>query len=179
MERSVMIGLLTWPAYGWWLPGPGRGCVDPGALHEADDPLPEPDETTSAERRASLERPVVELRPDQRALVISDLERIAALREFRILGAAAGERHVTLLFDCHDDRDVDRLIQLIKGALSRVLTQAEGDEPARSTSGSALTHHKWWTHHYSFQRVIDPDAVEACRSRIGQMAARGAAVVTP
>jgi REP element-mobilizing transposase RayT len=68
---------------------------------------------------------------------------------------AAAPDHVHVLLSCEPDREVPRLVQLIKGALSRALTVSAGDKPAMSTGGRALIHHKWWTRQYSFRWISD------------------------
>jgi REP element-mobilizing transposase RayT len=170
-----MIGLLTWPAYGTWLAGPARGWVDPGSVQK-DAALPEPDEASSERRRRSLKWPAVRLDAARRRVIIDDLPRIAALRRFRPLIAVAAVDHVHLLLAVDEGRDIPRLVQLIKGALSRALTVAAGDRPAISTAGRGLLHHKWWTRQYSFRLVEDDQVVEAMGVVLTEHAAVGATV---
>lgn len=172
-----MIGLLTWPAYGTWLEGPARGWVDPGCVQK-DAVLPEPDEALSARRRRSLKWPAVRLDDALRRVIIDDLARIAELRRFRPLIAAAAADHVHLLLAVEAGRDIPRLVQLTKGALSRALTVAAGDRPAISTTGRGLLHHKWWTRQYSF-RIIENDRIaDSVRRTLAGHVAQGAAVET-
>jgi REP element-mobilizing transposase RayT len=89
-------------------------------------------------------------------VVVADLARIAALRGFRLIRAVTASDHVHVLLGCEDDRDVPRLVQLVKGALSRALSVAGGDAPAESVGGERLPHHKWWARQYSF-RVLRQD----------------------
>ncbi|MHC4129426.1 MAG: transposase [Planctomycetota bacterium] len=147
-----MVGLLTWPAYGTWFARPHRGWID----REGDDAevLPEPTRS-HARRRQRLVWPPVTLDERRQAVVIRDLARVASLRSFELLMVAAAPDHVHVLLACAPDRDVPRLVQLIKGALSRALTVAAGDAPAASTRGRALIHHKWWTRQYSFRWLED------------------------
>ncbi|MDY7110395.1 MAG: transposase [Planctomycetota bacterium] len=170
-----MIGLLTWPAYGTWLPGPARGWVDPGSRQQDTTP-PEPDEALSAHRRRALKWPPVRLDDHHRRVILDDLGRIAEVRRFRPLLAVAAVDHVHLLLEVEEGRDIPRLVQLIKGALSRVLTVATGDKPAISTAGRGLLHHKWWTRQYSFRLVEDDQILQALRRALMEHEARGAAV---
>jgi len=172
-----MIGLLTWPAYGTWLAGAARGWVDPGRVQE-DIALPEPEEALSALRRRSLKWPAVRLEIEQRRLILVDLARLARLRRFTPLVAAVAADHVHLLLAVDEGRDMPRLVQLIKGALSRALTVAAGDRPAISTAGGGLRYHKWWTRQYSFRLVEDERIVETVRRTLAVHEAQGAAVQT-
>jgi REP element-mobilizing transposase RayT len=148
-----MVGLLTWPAYGTWFARPLRGWVDRGGA-SLDRGLPEPTRSAVAGRQR-LKWPALRLDEAQCALVISDLGRIAALRGFDLLMAVAAADHVHALLACAADRDIPRLVQLIKGSLSRTLTVAAGDPPASSVRGAVLDHHKWWTRQYSFITIGD------------------------
>lgn len=140
-----MVGLLTWPAYGTWFATRRRGWIDRDR-RAADAAVPEP----VRRGRDEPKWPAVRLDEAQRDLVIRDLGRIAALRNFTLhmVAAAVDHVHVVLSIDTH--RDVPRLVQLIKGSLSRTLSAAAGDEAAVSRRGAALPHHKWWSRQYSF-----------------------------
>ena len=149
-----MVYLLTWPAYGTWLEGPTRGRIQPPSPAQ----LPEPDHPLSACRRAGLKWPAVQLDPRQQAIIIDDLHRIAGIRSFELVAAVAAHDHVHVLVSRSDQytaRDFARLVQLIKGALSRRLTVAGGDAPAVSAAGEPLAHHKWWTRQYALQKIDD------------------------
>jgi REP element-mobilizing transposase RayT len=172
-----MIGLLTWPTYGTWLAGPARGWVDHGSV-QSDAALPEPEEALSALRRRNLKWPAVRLEFEQRRLILADLARVAQLRRFTPQVAAVAADHVHLLLAVDEGRDMPRLVQLIKGALSRALTVAAGDRPAISTAGGGLRYHKWWTRQYSFRLVEDDQIVETVRRVLAGHAAQGAAVRT-
>jgi REP element-mobilizing transposase RayT len=157
-----MVGLLTWPAYGSWFPRIRRGWVDQG--HDRDlESLPEPTRR-SIDGEERLKWPPVELDGSRQAVVIRDLVRVAALRGFELLMVAAAPDHVHVLLSCAPDRDIHRLVQLVKGTTSRALTVAAGDEPATSTRGRTLVHHKWWTRQYSFRWIED----EPSRDRVIQ-----------
>jgi REP element-mobilizing transposase RayT len=170
-----MIGLLTWPASGTWLAGAARGWVDPGSVQK-DTALPEPEEALSALRRRSLKWPAVRLEIEQRRLILVDLTRVARLRRFTPLVAAVAADHVHLLLAVEEGRDIPRLVQLIKGALSRALTVAAGDRPAISTAGGGLRYHKWWTRQYSFRLIKDERILPALRNRLLEHESQGAAV---
>jgi REP element-mobilizing transposase RayT len=152
-----MIGLLTWPAYGTWFATPERGWIDRDR-RDAGSPLAEP--TRHADGREPLKWPPVHLDHHDRDVLINDLVRVAELRGFRLSTVVATPDHVHVLLDCDPDRDVPRLVQQIKGALSRALTVAAGDRPARSTRGETLVHHKWWTRQYSFRWIGDSDELQ-------------------
>ncbi len=170
-----MIGILTWTGYGTWLAGAARGWVDAGQ-EWAGGELPEPDEGLSRLRGGSLKWPAVRLGAGQRAVVLIDLARIAALRGFILIAAAVAANHAHLLLETDEDCDIPRLVQLTKGALSRALTVYAGDRPAISMEGEAIAHHKWWTRQYSFLRVVDERAVDEARRRILEHEADGATV---
>ncbi len=146
-----MVGLVTWPTYGTWFGGHGRGWVDRGRTFSG---VPEP-----TRRGRSRRWPPVRLDEGQRQVIVDDVDRIARLRGFELIMAAVAASHVHLLLACEPDRDVPRLVQLIKGALSRALTVAVGNEPARSDGGDVLAHRKWWTRQYSFVPISDRDAL--------------------
>ena len=158
------IGLLTWTAYGTWLPGPARGWIDAGSV-QRDEPLPEPDPVISQQRRRSLKWPPAHLQERQRDAIIDELPRIARLRDFepRIMVAASDHAHLLL---ATQRVDIPRLVQLIKGALSRRLTILAGDAAALSTSGGRLAHHKWWARQYSFRRIEREEHVQAVQRRL-------------
>jgi len=157
-----MIGLLTWSTYGAWLPGPGRGWIDPGAEH-ATEPLPEPDVRLAGARAGTIHRDPVRLSPEQRDRVLSHLEHMAGYRDYRPLAAVAAEDHVHVLLEADDDLDIPRLVQLVKGSLSRNLTCAGGDEPAPTPSGRVFPHRRWFSHQFSFRRVRGEDALAGVR----------------
>ena len=169
-----MVGLLTWPTYGTWFAHPGRGWIDrshrPGVGR-----VPEPTRS-AASGRQRLKWPPVRLDGDQRALVIGDLARIASLRRFELKMVVAAPDHIHLLLGCEPDRDIPRLVQLVKGSLSRTLTVAAGDEPATSTRGEALVHHKWWTRQYSFRTIDDRASADRVIDQLRAHEAAGAAV---
>lgn len=153
-----MIGLLTWPAYGTWFARPHRGWID----RDRDTigrSLPEPT------RRACgvgepLKWPPVLLTDRQQRLIIKDLGRIAALRGFELHMICVSPDHVHVLLSIEAERDIPRLVQLAKGSLSRTLTVDAGDQPATSTGGGALVHHKWWSRQYSFRRIQDTETLD-------------------
>ncbi|MEE9212815.1 MAG: transposase [Phycisphaeraceae bacterium] len=97
----------------------------------------------------------VRLNDVQRRLIVDDLSRIASLRRFELHVVVAAEDHVHVLLSCQPGRDIPRLVQLIKGSLSRALSVAAGDNPAISAQGEVLGHHKWWVRQYSFLNVGD------------------------
>jgi hypothetical protein len=171
----AMIRLLTWPTYGTWLPGPGRGWVDPGAV-QTDDTLPEPDATLSSHRRSSLKWPAVTLDNDQQRLILDDIARVGALRGFVPRLAVAAPDHVHLMLAADERADLHRMIQLTKGALSRLLTVAAGDAPAVSAAGDALAFHKWWTRQYSFRVIRDVSVNDAVREVLMAHARKDATV---
>ena len=113
------------------------------------------DDWRQVRSRQRLKWPPVTLDERQQAVVIRDLARVAALRQFEPHVIVAASDHVHVLLSCAPDRDVPRMVQLIKGALSRALTVAAGDEVAKSTRGRELVHHKWWTRQYSFRWLED------------------------
>ncbi len=160
-----MIGLLTWPAYGSWFPHAVRGRIP-----EVPHGIPEP-----ARHGQRLKWPPVLLDGRMGRLIVEDVLRIAAIRSFEPLLIVVAPDHVHLLLSCADDRDVHRMVQLVKGALSRMLTVAAGDMPARSTSGAILPHHKWWTRQHSFVPVSEGD-LEQVKARLRAHAESGAIV---
>ncbi len=148
-----MVYLLTWPAYGTWLEAPARGRIQPSTAA-----LPEPDHRLSGSRRAGLKWPAVRLDRRRQAVIIDDLHRIASIRSFELLAVVAAGDHVHVLLDRSAPDaapDMQRLVQLIKGALSRRLSVAAGDPPAASAGGEPLAHHKWWTRQYALQAIGD------------------------
>jgi REP element-mobilizing transposase RayT len=165
-----MVGLLTWPAYGSWFPCIRRGWID----RDPDGDLQSPPEPTrsSIDRKERLKWPPVKLDERRQAVVIGDLARVASLRHFDPHLVVVAPDHVHVLLSCDPDRDVPRMVQLIKGALSRALTVAAGDEIAKSTRGRDLVHHKWWTRQYSFRWIEDEPTlrrvVEALRAHAGE-----------
>ena len=154
-----MVGLLTWPTYGTWFPGQGRGRID----LEPDQPVrsvPEPVPLDAARQPRDAPWPPVRLDDHQRRAVAKDLMRIAELREFKLHLVVVAEDHVHVLLSGEPQDDIPRLVQLIKGALSRKLTVVAGDTPPRSSSGRALPHHKWWTRQYAFLTVDNRAALD-------------------
>jgi REP element-mobilizing transposase RayT len=178
-----MIALLTWTVYGTWLPGPARGWVDaptrgerPAVGVEARGLVPEPDPAISALRGGSLKWPAVRLTPMQQRHIVEDLRRVAHLRHFTPRLAVIAEDHVHVLLEVDDARYTPRLVQLIKGALSRKLTVMAGDEAATATTGATLPHHKWWTRQYAFQAVRDSEELVAIESLLRAHASAGALI---
>lgn len=161
-----MIGLLTWTAYGTWFGGRGRGWIDRGAAFGG---VPEP-----ARRGETAPWAPVRLDAGQREVVGTDLLRIASLRGFTALMIAVAEDHVHVLLAAAPDRDVPRLVQLVKGATARALSVAAGDLPARAPGGAALAHHKWWARQFSFVRIPDRAALDGVAETLAAHKARGA-----
>lgn len=158
--------ILTYPAFGTWLPGPGGGrSVSVGS---AELQLPEPDRAETGKRRASLKWPTVELDEWQRRIVRDDIERVASIRGFILHDAVVAPDHVHVLFSCPGDADVLRLVQFIKGASARALTVAAGDEPAQAGDAATLPHHKWWGRQYILQRMNDQAPFNSIRSRLAE-----------
>ena len=57
-----MFGLLTWPAYGSWLPGPARGNTLAGrSAGQGSAVIEEPDREASVRRQRGLKWPAVRL----------------------------------------------------------------------------------------------------------------------
>jgi len=160
-----VFGLLTFTTFGTWLPGPARGWIDAGHAWTGHG-WPEPNEAISAVRRRSLRWPAVRLDRAGRAAVLADLPRIAQLRSFTLQLGIAAPDHAHILLEVDADREIPRLVQLTKGALSRALSVADGDSIARSTQGEALKHHKWWTRQYSFLGLADAGALPALREAL-------------
>ncbi len=163
-----MLALLTWPAYGTWFAHPARGRVDDTARPVVPEPA----------RRgvpAHLKWPPVRLEGDAHAVIVQDLQRIAALRGFELHAVVVAADHVHVLLDVARTVKVERLVQLIKGALSRALTVAAGDAPAASTRGGRLPHHKWWTRQYSFVPI---DSAEEAARIVTELRARHPAGAT-
>ncbi|MHC4949018.1 MAG: transposase [Planctomycetota bacterium] len=150
-----MVGLLTWAAWGTWLAGPARGRV-PGP-----DLVPEPDPALSAARRRGLVIPPVRLDRRHREAVADDLPRLAALRAFEVLALAVAADHVHLLVAWAGARDEARLVQLVKGALSRRLSVVEGDAPQVGTTGVARPHRRWWPRQHALRALADDDELRA------------------
>ena len=167
-----MVGVLTWPTHGSRFARPGRGRID----RESTGTLPEP--VGRADARG-MKWPPVRLNARQRALVIEDLERIALLRRFELLEVVAAQDHVHVVISCDEDREIPRLVQLIKGALARRLSVAAGDEPAVSVRGEGLPHHKWWARQYSFLAIRDAEGLERVRAELSAHPARETIRYTP
>jgi REP element-mobilizing transposase RayT len=159
--------LVTWPTYGHWFAGHGRGCIplDAGALGDA---LPEPTLCGEAVGQPPSRWPAVQLSDQQRRVVRADLARIAALRDFAIAGVVIAPTFVHLLIRIDPERDLSRLVQLVKGALSRALTVAAGDRLPTDATGASLPHHKWWSRQYACLRIGD----EGLRERVAGMLER-------
>ncbi|MCH8343126.1 MAG: transposase [Planctomycetes bacterium] len=149
-----MVGLLTWPTYGTRFPGHGRGWIDRNRQQPARS-IPEPVWTVPTQQPDPMKWLTVRLNDDQRRLIVDDLSRIASLRRFKLHVVVVAENHVHVLLSCEPGRDIPRLVQLIKGSLSRALSVAAGDNPAVSARGEALGHHKWWARQYSFLNIGD------------------------
>ena len=149
-----MVGVLTWPTYGTRFPGHGRGWIDRTRQQPARS-IPEPVSIDPSQQPDEIKWLTVRLNDDQRRLIVDDLSRIASLRRFELHVVVAAENHVHVLLSCEPGRDIPRLVQLIKGSLSRALSVAAGDNPAVSAQGEALVHHKWWARQYSFLTVGD------------------------
>lgn len=150
--------LLTWPTFGTWLPGPARGWVDRWLAFDGLV-LPEPDTVVSVRRRSGLKWPAVQLGPESQQAVIEDLHRIAPLRDLDLQAAVVAEDHVHLLLGFEPNRELPRIVQLVKGALSRKLSISSGDAPSSDPLGRPLPIHKWWQRQYS-ALALPADAVQ-------------------
>ena len=169
-----MIGLLTWPAYGSWFASRRRGWIDRDQ-HAVGGAVPDPVRDGPTDHRHRPWPPVL-LDAAQRHLVIRDLGRIAALRGFELHMAVAAADHVHVLLTPQPECAVERLVQLIKGSLSRTLTLATGDETATSDDGTVLPHHKWWTRQYSYRSVTQGRNLLRVIESLADHDARGATV---
>ncbi len=170
----MMIGLLTWPAYGSWFASRRRGWIDRDQ-HAVGGAVPEPVPHRHTDHRDRPWPPVL-LDAAQRHLVIRDLGRLAALRGFELYMAVAAADHVHVLLAPQPDGAVERLVQLIKGSLSRTLTLATGDLTATSDDGTVLPHHKWWARQYSYRSVTQGRNLLRVVERLADHDARGATV---
>lgn len=146
--------LITWPTYGNWFAGRGRGgfAIDPSTVGDA---LAEPTLCGEAVGQQPSRWPAVQLDADQRRVVLDDLQRVADLRAFTIDTVVVGPTFVQVLIDAADSRDVGRLVQLSKGATARALTVAAGDQLPVDANGAPLPHHKWWSRQYAHMPVTD------------------------
>ncbi len=153
-----MVGLLTWPTYGTWFASRRRGWIDRDC-DVAWAAVPEPARHAGDDRRdrpwpaARLDRP-------QRELVVRDLGRLAALRGFTRHMVVAAADHVHVLLTPQPHCVIERLVQLVKGSLSRTLTLAAGDEPITAPEGRPLAHHKWWSRQYSYLSITDREILD-------------------
>ncbi len=152
--------LITWPTYGNWFAGYGRGCLDldPASIGQT---LPEPTLCGETAGQPSSPWPAVRLAEKQRRVVLADLPRVASLRAFIVDRAVVAPTFVHLLIELDHQRDLRRLVQLVKGALSRALTVAAGDRLPFDATGAPLPHHKWWSRQYACLRITD-DALRRC-----------------
>jgi REP element-mobilizing transposase RayT len=164
-----MEAVLSWTVYGAWFDAPGRGRIERSGAGPAAA-VPEPRPELAAERVDELKWPPVRLDERQRRAVLEDLRRVAELRSFELGAAVVAPDHVHVLLRCEDDRDVPRLVQLTKGALSRALSVAAGDPAAADRGGATAAHHRWWSHQHSFL-VLD----EATRAPVLESLRRCAA----
>lgn len=174
-----MIALLTWPAFGSWLPGPARGRVE-REPHRGPPPAPfrpvEPDAVLSASRRSSLKWPAVRLDRRQGEVIVADLARIASIRDFAPRLVVVAADHVHLLLEVGEERDVDRLVHDVKGALSRALTVDAGDRAALDADGAPLPHHKWWARQHALQVLCGDAEVAAAERALREHEGEGAMV---
>ncbi|MCZ6836367.1 MAG: transposase [Planctomycetota bacterium] len=155
---DAMHYILTFPAYGTWLPGPARGMtidIDGDYLV-----LPMPDRFETARRRDALKWPIIELNEVQRSIVSRDLDRVAAIRNFTLHDVIVAPDCVHIRFSCPPDTNVIRLVQFMKGAPARALSIAIGDPAALSNDNRTLIHHKWWSRQYRLQRLSLPSQVD-------------------
>jgi REP element-mobilizing transposase RayT len=152
--------LLSWTVHSAWFEGPARGWIERGC-QGVSDVVPEPAVPLAAERAADLKWQAVRLDADQRRVVVDDLRRVAALRSFDPCEIVVAPDHVHVLLDCDPDRDMHRLVQLTKGALSRALSVLAGDPSARSRGGQPLPFQKWWSRQYSLLEVAEPETQQS------------------
>lgn len=169
-----MLVLISWTVYGAWLDAPARGWIERGGGN-AGGAVPEPSAELAEQRRKDLKWPAVRLTSGQRRVVVDDLDRVASIRELVLHRTVVAPDHVHVLLSCADDRDLPRLVQLTKGALSRALTVAAGDPVPRDRRGGAVGHQRWWSHQYSAVPVRDDahhDAIERGLDRCAAEASR-------
>ena len=162
MFDCARVWLLSWTAYGEWVPGDPRGFVGrvrdlrPGESsptrlrHNA--PRTEYDRGITGLARRSRERmayPPVRLSREQADALLTQFAETAAYRRWRLLAAAVMTQHVHLLVGVPDDPDPDALLRDFKAYGSRALNRLAGvDAPAR-----------WWTKGGSTRKKGDPAAV--------------------
>ena len=167
-----MLGLLTWPVYGSRLPAVGHGRIGEDQEH----PLcPAVEDRVGPPARPW---PAVRLDLQQHQVLLGDLARVAALRGFTVHLATMAPDHVHVLLSCPQAESVPRLVQLIKGALSRALSVA-ADASRDPTRGDAptLPHRKWWARQYDFVRIADQAALERILPRLAGHASDPACTV--
>ncbi len=169
-----MAGLLTWPTYGTWFASRRRGWIDRDR-DVAPAAVPEPARHAGDDRR-NRPWPAARLDGPQRELVVRDLGRLAALRGFALHMVVAAADHVHVLLTPQPDCVIERLVQLVKGSLSRTLTIAAGDEPITAPGGRPLAHHKWWSRQYSFLPITDREILDRVIESLADHETGGATV---
>lgn len=164
-----MEALITWPTYGNWLPGHGRGGfeIDPTSISES---LPQPTNCGVEVGQPPSPWPMVRLDAAQQETVLRDLQRVAELREFVLNCALIAPTFVCILIIIDEQRDLNRLVQLIKGATARALTVAAGDELPTDAHGETLPHYKWWSRQHAVLKIGE----RAARQRVADLLRRRA-----
>ena len=123
--------LLTWTAYGTWLPGDQRGWVDDrdGAWHV---PVREPDPARVGRAESRMPEESVTLNDECRLLVARTIEAASARRGWRLRAVNARSNHVHVVVT-PEDVEPGRVLGFLKKECTKALNAACGRR------------RRWWT----------------------------------
>jgi REP element-mobilizing transposase RayT len=154
--------LLTWTAYGTWLPGDSRGSVTRVRDCRADGtPRSEHDQFETpylAEApglafasRAAMKGSSTRLTREQALVVAEDFEATAKYRNWAMPAGSVMANHVHLVVIALETTRSEKLLQILKSYASRALNR-RWELPTGS---------EWWTASGSRRPLRDDDAIES------------------
>ena len=151
--------LLTWTAYGTWLPGDRRGFVSPvraasGALTVHNRPGTDFDANIpklESEARRRLRCSPIRLLVDQAGLLSTQLRDTAAIPQQEMCALAVMHNHIHVVLGVPGDPDPSWLLRDMKAYASRALN-ARFSRPASGT---------WWTQSGSKRKLPNESAIFA------------------
>ena len=143
--------LITFHTYGTWLPGDPRGSVD--AYHRVRG-APYVDRAAGRQAASAkvLDHPPVELRPDERTIVLRTFQEVCQHRGWVLQAAHVRVNHVHAVIQAfRADHTPERVMNDLKAWATRRVVEAGLRPP-----GTHL-----WVRHGSTRHLWRPDAVAA------------------
>lgn len=145
--------LLTWPTYGVWLPGDGRGWVRYRRGFQLPDPVLE------LEAAARMSENACRLCEDQRRIVETTIAEHCQMRKWRLhaVNCRSNHVHVVVTASEHPTRVRDQF----KAWCTRRLRESHRQQNAAGSNDPGRLRRHWWAARGSSRFLNDTTSLEA------------------